>query len=113
MEETIGTRIRDLRIMRGLTQEQLAELLYRKKNTISQYENDRISMRVEDLELIAKALHVDMNYFFGTIGDADISKQEPVDIFAGLRDPRFRKEAVDILKIISNTELLFLPAGSV
>lgn len=68
--------------MRGLTQEQLAELLYRKKNTISQYENDRISIRVEDLEQIARVLHVDMNYFFGTVGVADISKREPVDIFA-------------------------------
>ena len=113
MEETIGTRIRDLRIMRGLTQEQLAELLYRKKNTISQYENDRISMRVEDLELIAKALHVDMNYFFETVSAVDIPLQETRDIFESLRDPRFRKEAVDILRIISNTELLFLPAGSV
>lgn len=63
MEETIGTRIRDLRIMRGLTQEQLAELLYRKKNTISQYENDRISIRVEDLEQIARVLHVDISVY--------------------------------------------------
>lgn len=28
-------------------------------------------------------------------------------------DPRFRQEAVDILKTISRTKLLFLPAGSV
>ena len=57
MAETIGNRIRNLRIMRGLTQEQLAELLYRKKNTISQYENDKISMKVEDLEQIAYVLN--------------------------------------------------------
>ena len=34
MVETMGSRIRDLRMLRGLTQEELAFLLYRKKNTI-------------------------------------------------------------------------------
>lgn len=113
MAETIGTRIRDLRIMRGLTQEQLAELLYRKKNTISQYENDRINMRVEDLEQIAGALNVDVRYFFEKPIAVDNSQTNPEDILAKLTDPRFRKEAAEILKVIRSTELLFLPAGSV
>ena len=99
--------------MRGLTQEQLAELLYRKKNTISQYENDRISMRVEDLEQIAGALHVDVRYFFENPEAVDNPLMDPEDILAKLTDPRFRKEAADILKIIRSTELLFLPTGSV
>ena len=65
MVETMGRRIRELRMLRGLTQEELAYLLYRKKNTISQYENDEVDMRASVIEQLAKVLYVRPGYFFG------------------------------------------------
>ena len=65
MVETMGRRIRELRMLRGLTQEELAYLLYRKKNTISQYENDEVDMRASVLEQLAKVLYVRPGYSFG------------------------------------------------
>ena len=109
----VGNKIRDLRLIRGLTQEQLAEMLYRKKNTISQYENGKINIRVDDLEQIAEVLNTDISYFFQNDSGKPYEANEVNMVLTKIVDPRFRQEAVDILKTISRTELLFLPAGSV
>ena len=55
-ETTLGQRIRAQRIRMGMTQEELAELLYMKKSTISYYENDKKEMRASGLADLAKAL---------------------------------------------------------
>ena len=44
-ENTMGTRIREMRKAAGMSQEQLAEILCTKKATISAYENDRIDIK--------------------------------------------------------------------
>ena len=67
MVEKMGSRIRDLRMLRGLTQEELAFLLYRKKNTISQYESDEVDMRASVIEQLAEVLRAEPGYFFGQI----------------------------------------------
>ena len=46
MPMTMGGRIRELRQRRGMTQEELVEILYMKKSTISAYENDAIDMNI-------------------------------------------------------------------
>ena len=44
-ENTMGTRIREMRKAAGMSQEQLAEILCTKKATISAYENDHIDIK--------------------------------------------------------------------
>lgn len=60
---SLGTRIRELRQERGLTQEQLGEKLLMRKSTISDYENDVIDIKISVLREIAAALHVYPDYF--------------------------------------------------
>lgn len=60
---SLGTRIRELRQERGLTQEQLGEKLLMRKSTISDYENDVIDIKISVLREIAVALHVYPDYF--------------------------------------------------
>ncbi len=59
---TIGSRIKELRILRGLTQEKLAEILCTKKSVISYYEHDRIDMKKSVIEDLAKALETTYEY---------------------------------------------------
>ena len=61
-EETMGMRIKKLRIAMGYTQEELATRLLTKKMTISAYENDRIDIKISILKEIARILRTSISY---------------------------------------------------
>ena len=72
-KEEIGKKIRILRKTRGLTQEQLADKLNIKRATISNYEIGRRSPHIKELEAIAEALGVNLEYFgFGGSAAVDL-----------------------------------------
>ena len=62
--ETMGEKIRALRIVRGMTQEDLAEKMFMRKSTISAYENDLIDIKSSVIVELAKALNTLPGYFF-------------------------------------------------
>ena len=64
MNRTIGSRIRDARKNRGLTQLQLAELIGAKNTAISNWEKDINKPDVDTIELLCTALDVHPVYFF-------------------------------------------------
>ena len=61
---SIGSRIRDARNAKGLTQEQLALSVNVTKGAISNYEADQSSPRVDILYSLMSVLGVDANYIF-------------------------------------------------
>ena len=63
MTINVGERIRQVRLMRGMTQEALAEKVFIKKSTISAYENNAITLPVDRLEAIAAALNTAPAFF--------------------------------------------------
>lgn len=62
-ENTIGGKIKALRRARGLTQAQLAEKSQIVKNSISRYERNENKPQAKNLEAIAEALGVSVDYF--------------------------------------------------
>ena len=60
----IGSRIKDLRILNGLTQEELADRSELSKGFISQLENDLTSPSIATLEDILQCLGTDLSSFF-------------------------------------------------
>ena len=56
----IGKNIRDARLSRSLTQQQLAEMLGLTHQALSGYETGRRRASLEQLQMIAKALDIDM-----------------------------------------------------
>ncbi|MBQ8563859.1 MAG: helix-turn-helix domain-containing protein [Firmicutes bacterium] len=60
----IGSRIRDLRILNGLTQEEMADRREISKGFISQLENDLTSPSISTLEDILQCLGTDLSSFF-------------------------------------------------
>ena len=58
-------RIRNLRIDRGLTQEQVAGLLHVKQNTYSQYEIGVLNYPLEAVVKLAEYYQVSMDYLVG------------------------------------------------
>jgi transcriptional regulator with XRE-family HTH domain len=60
----LGERIRELRKARGLTQEQLAELVEVEQKHVSRLELGKSYPTIERLEKIAEALNVQLKDFF-------------------------------------------------
>lgn len=58
-----GLLIKELRIKKGLTQEELADLTELSARTIQRIENGEVDPRAYTLQMIAKALNVDFSLF--------------------------------------------------
>ena len=67
--------IKNLRIDRGITQEQLASLLKVSRSTIGMYETGSREPDFETLEAIADIFNVDMDYL---IGRSSVERKEPL-----------------------------------
>jgi len=65
----IAKKIKILRKTRGLTQQQLAEMLGVQRATISNYEIGRRSPHIKELEKLADILGVNLEYFGVTNND--------------------------------------------
>lgn len=59
----IGMLIKELRLKKGLTQEELAEMTELSARTIQRIENGEVDPRAYSLQMIAKALDVDFSVF--------------------------------------------------
>ena len=59
---TMGARIKEMRLAAGMSQEQMAEKLCTKKCTISLYENDKIDIKSSIVLELAKALNCTGSY---------------------------------------------------
>lgn len=101
MNKTIGQRIRECRVNRGLTQEQLAELMCITSVQISHYENDRNDIKVSVLKELAGHLQVpivyliegECNYFSSEIMHVAMMLQE-------MQSEELRKAAMEQVRIL-------------
>ncbi|KRK90430.1 helix-turn-helix domain-containing protein [Companilactobacillus futsaii] len=58
-------KIRDRRIKKGISQEEMAKAIGRySRTTYTRIENGEVSLKASELEALAKALDVPINYFF-------------------------------------------------
>ena len=73
-----GNRLRELRILRGLTQSDLAELMHITATTISRYELGEREPSIDSLNVIADFFDVDFNYLLG--GSEKVTPQSEEDL---------------------------------
>lgn len=101
MEKTLGKRIKECRLRKGMTQEALAEVLFTKKSTISEYENDKIDLKFSVLKEIAKALDTSISYLSGE-QDEDIDDVMQMTIaLQQIKSKELRKAAIAQVKILA------------
>ena len=101
MEKTLGKRIKECRLRKGMTQEDLAEVLFTKKSTISEYENDKIDLKFSVLKEIAKALDTSISYLSGE-QDEDIDDVMQMTIaLQQIKSKELRKAAIAQVKILA------------
>lgn len=75
----IGSKIKELRILNGLTQEELADRSELSKGFISQLENDLTSPSIATLEDILQCLGSSVSEFFS-------KEEEPIQVVFGAED---------------------------
>jgi transcriptional regulator with XRE-family HTH domain len=63
----IGDRVRQIREMRGFTQEQLSELANLELQQINRYENNKNKPKADVIIQLARALNVSTDYLLGLI----------------------------------------------
>ena len=100
-EMTIGSRIRKLRIQKGMTQMQLADELHiANKARLSNYENGRREVPLEVVILMADYFQISTDYILRGIPEKeDNCLQEAVEIRAAM-DQKRRRAALEHLRIV-------------
>lgn len=102
MEKTLGQRIKECRLKKGMTQEALAEVLFTKKSTISEYENDKIDIKYSVLKEIAKALDTKIYYLVGEQDEnIDDEIMEMARTLAHIKNKELREAAIAQAKILA------------
>lgn len=96
-----GLRIKNLREKRGLSQKEAADKLGISRATISAYERNNKSPRIEILEQMAILYHASVDYILGLehrtylyIDDLSDSQQEAVKSIVKILRNEFQKEKV-------------------
>jgi transcriptional regulator with XRE-family HTH domain len=62
---SLGSRIKDLRLKKGYTQQYIAEKLKMGRSNFGHIENDRVTPTAEDLQIIADILETSTDYLLG------------------------------------------------
>ncbi|MDX8338557.1 helix-turn-helix domain-containing protein [Draconibacterium sp. IB214405] len=78
-----GKLIKELRIKKGMTQEELAEKTEVSARTIQRIENGQVDPRAYTLQMIAKALEVDYNLFKSIEADEKEETEKQNNIWLG------------------------------
>lgn len=112
---TIGEKIKEVRVSKGLTQKEVGERIGKTSSFIGQYENGARLPKYETLKNIAKALDVSITIFLDVFANKNEYYQEhpdqyPVEYVNELVDcitlerDRFKREQTLKSPIIKNTE---------
>lgn len=105
MKKTLGQKIREYRLKRGMTQETLAEKLFSRKSTVSEYENDKIDMKISLLREIAKVLGTPLSHLLSEeYDDIDDEVMQMAMALKQIKSIELRKAAIKQVMILAEME---------
>ena len=101
-EKTVGMRIRMCRKLMGITQEDLGEKLYIDKRTISDYERDKINLRIDILKELAGILGTTVSYLAEGEERADcVELEQMMILFNNMETKELREVALEQIKALN------------
>ena len=100
MEKTIGQRIKECRKKLGMTQQELADILYIPKTTVSSYERDVVDMKMGTIKELAKALHTTAGFLIdGEAAEFDEDVLSVAMMLKGMPE-ELRRVAMEQVKVL-------------
>ena len=76
----VGHKIKELRIMKSLTQKELGQRMGISQQQIAQYENGKLNPKIETLQKIADALDIPRNLLFEDLDSTEKSELVKLDL---------------------------------
>jgi len=116
-DQHVGARLRYRRSMLGLTQEQLAEGLDISYQQIQKYETGANRISAGRLYQMARALSVEVGYFFEGLDDADVGVEvadtgvdsrmalELVKTFGDISDQGVRSAVLELMRSLTDSAI--------
>ena len=108
----LGKLARTAREEAGLSQAELAKLVYRRRSTISDLENGKTKVGITTLSLISVALDKPITYFLPSNiraklkpDDLDIEELELIMQFRKIADEQLRHLAIRQVKLLADTDI--------
>ncbi|MCF0129177.1 MAG: helix-turn-helix transcriptional regulator [Pseudobutyrivibrio sp.] len=101
---TIGARIKNYRLKRGYTQEQLAEILGVAKSTVSYYENNKVDMKRSVLEEVAAALDVSVSALLEDEHSIPVDEMELLLMYRRLKKDKSKEAVLKSVRMIIELE---------
>jgi transcriptional regulator with XRE-family HTH domain len=106
--KAMGELIRKAREEAGLSQEQLAEKIYRRRLAVSEMENGKVEISAWTIPLLAHALNKPITYFYPnhvlkqlTPEELSSLEQELLIHFSNISSDHLREVAIDLVKVVS------------
>ena len=91
----IADRMKEARLERGMTQQELAKLVYKSQKNISDLESGRTELNAVDLMMIAHAVEKPVRFFFPVYvpseGDLTPEEWELIHFFREIREPKLER----------------------
>jgi transcriptional regulator with XRE-family HTH domain len=106
----MGEQIRKAREEARISQEELAEMIYRKRLAVSEMENGKVEISAWTVPLLAQALNKPITYFYPPWIKAPLEEnlseieQEMLLIFRNIDDEGFQRLAIKIIATLKNFE---------
>ncbi|WP_400164840.1 helix-turn-helix domain-containing protein [Brevibacillus sp. TJ4] len=100
---SLGSRIREIRKLRNLTQKEIASELEMGRSNFGHIENDRVIPSSDDLQKIADILHTTTDYLLGRTDDPTIPGSSETHVSA-LTSKEERDIVKDLERIMADLE---------
>lgn len=110
----VGKKIREVRLLRGLTQVKVAEQLGLSFQQLQKYETGYNRVSASKMFEIAQLLNVQPGYFFEGLADADVAQSEAMDertakaaqALSSITDVKVRNQIQSMIHELANRQSL-------
>jgi len=98
IDGTFGSRLKQLRVAKGLTQDELGAIIKVTKTTVSKYERNALEVNFETSKTLAELFNVTIDYLMGSNVN-NIQSTEEIYIKRLIQEYRELVDALDITEI--------------
>lgn len=98
MSSEFGNKIKELRLLKGLKQQEIADILNVHKTTISSWELGKQEPNIDNIKILAKIFNISTDYLFG------IENEEGIKFYNSYPDKLDKRELIESINKLTIKE---------